>query len=155
MDGNLGQFPPLWDTEFSLVLCKSVGGCSFNLEADRWSVEFDFEEIPRAYPECYWGPEEIDPCDPCEGWTRFFMKITGNWDNNNQGNCPALGLVTAYFRGSEIRNALENCEEALPYDLKECNQCDTNPSTGNYLHVIDPDSIKITCCSAEDEETCP
>ena len=155
MDGNGGSFPALWDTEFSLVLCKGIGGCSFNLESEHWSIEFDFEEIPRGYPDCYWGPEEIDPCDPCEGWTRFFMKITGNWAGNNQGNCPALGLVTAYFRGSELQNALENCTDALPYDLKECNQCDTVPNTSNYLHIIDPDSIKVTCCSAEDELTCP
>lgn len=153
MDGNMGQFPPLWDTEFTLIACK-VGGCSFTVYAEHFSVEIDFEEIPRGAPECFWGPAEIDPCKPCDAFGRWYMKIEGNWGGNNQGNCQGTGLVTAYFDNSVMANALIDCEEGLPYSLKECNQCDTDPPTNTYLHVIDPDSIKVTCCTEEEAADC-
>jgi hypothetical protein len=134
---------PYWDREFSVEISGSMcnNGAQFGGGAGAGNVGIEF--VDRTRNECYWGPDVFDPCNPCDGFGIFRLRIELNTDE--RPNCGGVGHVYSDLTMSEMLSVLCDCTTLSPSNVEVCDGCDGG--TGKpALVVIDPESIEITCC---------
>lgn len=133
----------VWGTTQTSTICD-VGGCFWQGENGPFGLSFFWEEIPRGEPECHWGPPTFDPCQPCDGFSRFGLSVNRS---SASGGAPIGNLYSRYrIDALALRGLIENCSTGpLTMELvsHETNAC---PNVINW--------IKIECCSQQQINDC-
>lgn len=132
-----------WDKEFVIEL--SVLGCTAGGQTPDGLFEFEWQFINSGFISCDWGPDVLDPCNPCRHWGRIQASIAIN--GGVQPNCGGAGIWTGEYLADEICRLLCDCGEPVkPIDQKLCNNCTNGTSA---FHFIDPTTIELICCPTE------
>lgn len=148
-----------WDKSFAQTLCRTDCTFSGTTANSTFNISIDFEEIPRTDPECFWGPETFDPCEPCAAFGRFFVCIEVS--GGSEPNCGSGCHLTAYFSYADMKSLIENCATGngtttiTPTSVVMCDGCGNNQSPPEIYHFINSDSIVLKCCSAGETANCP
>lgn len=148
-----------WGKTVNVVLCRDAS-CSFSGTAYNglFTVSMSFEEIPRTDPECFWGPESFDPCDPCAAFGRFFICIEIN--GGNEPNCGSGCHYTGQFRLNDLKSLHDNCLTGngsltiSPYNSILCNGCGNGQTPPAIYHFINDTSVILKCCNATETASC-
>lgn len=133
---------PFWDREFSVVLTGNL--CLASGEFGGGTVYLDFYDRTRS--ECYWGPDEFDPCDPCAEFGYFELKI--ELAAEERSNCGSVGHVVAEIGQRTMKELLCDCISPPTLNIETCEGCDGNGLLAPLV-FIDVESIALTCCPDE------
>jgi hypothetical protein len=135
---------PYWGTTANGTLCQDVGnGCIWQGEVGPFSFNFVFEEIPRGDDECVWGPETFDPCEPCDGFTRFSLSVN---KGSSSGGGPGQEYSVYSIPSATLRTLSETCNGTQ-------NMTFVNHFTGSVCADV-INWIKVECCSANETANC-
>lgn len=144
----------LWGTTQTFTLCKeSGGGCQW---AGDISVNgslfigflFTWQNMPPDSDKdgnCSWGPDEFDPCNPCDGFSRMGMSVNISTVN---GGSPG-NLYSWYWQTIQaIRTLVNGCPGSDPVTLNLGAKLDQSPCP----NVIE--WIKLSCCNQTQINDC-
>lgn len=143
-----------WDKDYVLTLTKILGGyCSTSVSSDDGIFTFNWDWQDGSQLECDWGPDEYDPCDPCEHWGRLYASI--EVPGGNEPNCGSVGHWTGEFKGRDVCNLLCDCGTGPVTPLVQvfCGGCGNNQVPPAVWNVIQEGSIELTCCFSEIADT--
>jgi hypothetical protein len=134
---------PYWDREFSVELdgnfCSISG--QFGGGPGAGNVGITYEDRSRS--ECFWGPDQFDPCDPCAAFGAFRLSIELNAEE--RANC-GIGHLFATISQKAMRDLLCGCVSPTLGDIELCDGCDGGIGLPPLI-VIDPESISLECCT--------
>lgn len=142
-----------WSKTFSFTMCRS--GCGFSFSGSTYTNPFNvnltYEEIPRGGGTCFWGPDEFDPCNPCDGFGRWKFCLDFIPPASPASGCDCGALV--YLTNSQVKDLVVNCTQ-LPISFKSCNKCVGTGEPYTDFDFIVPSSVKIDCCSTSESSAC-
>lgn len=134
-----------WGTTQTSTLCVTAGACVWQGDNGPFTFTLAHQEIPLGEPECFWGPAEIDPCEPCEGFGQFRLGVNIGAAN---GGAPGSNNFGAYkVDQAVIRGLVSNCASGPVTLAGEMNHDDAacpNPIA----------EIRLECCSPEQIQHC-
>lgn len=137
-----------WDREYVVPLTKASGFCSVGGETEDgiFTVGWDWQDGTSL--SCDWGPEVLDPCDPCEHWGRIFATIASNY-GGSEPNCGAGGVWTGEFKSKDVCAIVCDCGNGpvAPVEQKHCNGCGNNETPPAIWNAVLEGSVEIVCCS--------
>lgn len=144
----------LWGTTQTFTLCKAPdGGCQWTgdiLVNGSLFIGFQFtwQNMPPDSDKdgnCSWGPDEFDPCNPCDGFSRMGMSVNISTVN---GGSPG-NLYSWYWQTIQaIRTLVNGCPGSDPVTLNLGAKLDTSPCP----NVIE--WIKLSCCNQTQINDC-
>ncbi len=139
----------MWDTEYTVQLCSTIS-CFFmgTVGSTPWTVDLQFLPAYSA-DQCFWGPDTLDPCNPCEGFGKFTLGILSGIQASD---CGGAGIITSTITDIEMKDLVTNCVAKKPTDIKMCNNCQ---NAGVPINFILPDSVELSCCTPKNLGTCP
>jgi hypothetical protein len=139
----------MWDTEYTVQLCSTIS-CFFTgtVGSTPWTVDLQFLPAYTA-DQCFWGPDIIDPCNPCDGFGKFTLGILSGIQASD---CGGAGIITSTITDIEMKDLVTNCVTKKPTNIKMCNNCQ---NAGVPINFILPDTIELSCCSPKNLGTCP
>lgn len=141
----------IWDQSFSFTLCGS--NCSY-IGTDgtgTFTASLNFVAEPISGNNCYWGPSEFDPCNPCEDF--------GHWDltievpGGSEPNCGAGAHFTGKFTLSQLNAIVDSCTTQSPTQSVFCNGCGNGQDPPVEFHFIN-DDVTLTCCNSSETTAC-
>ena len=141
----------MWDKQYTVQLCSSTS-CFFqgNVGTTGWESEIQFLPAYQDTDVCFWGPDTIDPCTPCLGFGEFRIDIMSG---DKIADCGGAGVLTGTITDVDMLDLVTNCVTKKPTTIKLCNGCKN--SAGQFLNLVDPLSVTISCCSPKNKGTCP
>lgn len=139
----------MWDTEYTVQLCSTIS-CFFvgTVGSTPWTVDLQFLPAYTA-DQCFWGPDIIDPCNPCDGFGKFTLGILSGIQASD---CGGAGIITSTITDIEMKDLVTNCVTKKPTNIKMCNNCQ---NAGVPINFILPDTVELSCCSPKNLGTCP
>jgi hypothetical protein len=140
----------MWDTEYTVQLCSTIS-CFFTgtVGSTPWTVDLHFLPAYSA-DQCFWGPDIIDPCNPCDGFGKFTLGILSGIQASD---CGGAGIITSTITDIEMKDLVTNCVAKKPTNIKMCNNCQN--SSGVPINFILPETVELSCCSPKNLGTCP
>lgn len=140
----------MWDTEYTVQLCSTIS-CFFTgtVGSTPWTVDLQFLPAYSA-DQCFWGPDILDPCNPCEGFGKFTLGILSGIQASD---CGGAGIITSTITDVEMKDLVTNCVTKKPTNIKMCNNCQN--SSGVPINFILPETVELSCCSPKNLGTCP
>lgn len=140
----------MWDTEYTVQLCSTIS-CFFTgtVGSTPWTVDLQFLPSYSA-DQCFWGPDILDPCNPCEGFGKFTLGILSGIQASD---CGGAGIITSTITDIEMKDLVTNCVAKKPTNIKMCNNCQN--SSGVPINFILPETVELSCCSPKNLGTCP
>ena len=140
----------MWDTEYTVQLCSTIS-CFFmgTVGSTPWTVDLQFLPAYSA-DQCFWGPDTLDPCNPCEGFGKFTLGILSGIQASD---CGGAGIITSTITDIEMKDLVTNCVTKKPTNIKMCNNCQN--SSGVPINFILPETVELSCCSPKNLGTCP
>lgn len=136
-----------WGQTFTTTLCKGIN-CSFLGSVGPFSITLNYEEIPRGYPTCDWGPSTFDPCDPCFNFGRWWLCIEG--PGNSSSSCSGCHF-TGYYSNTQMKSIKTSCTTETPSQIVSCNACTNGTSSFKF---ITESSVSLTCCTSAESDAC-
>jgi hypothetical protein len=139
----------MWDKEYTVQLCSTIS-CFFggNVGSTPWSVDLQYLPAYTA-DQCFWGPEIIDPCNPCEGFGKFTLGILSGIQASD---CGGAGIITSTITDVEMKDLVTNCVAKKPINIVMCNNCQ---NAGVPINFILPETVELSCCTPKNLGTCP
>jgi hypothetical protein len=139
----------MWDKEYTVQLCSTIS-CFFigNVGSTPWTVDLQFLPSYTA-DQCFWGPEIIDPCNPCDGFGKFTLGILSGIQASD---CGGAGIITSTITDVEMKDLVTNCVAKKPTNIVMCNNCQ---NAGVPIHFILPETVELSCCTPKNLGTCP
>lgn len=136
-----------WGTEQTAILCNNEMGCVWQSNegpAPMGSATATHQAIYEIDP-CFTGPDEFDPCDPCDGFSTLSISIN---DASSPSGCGGPGNLYVGGRVSSLSalkafvDACANGENPPALTLTNITKSGVCP---NYIEWI-----KLECCSCEE-----
>jgi hypothetical protein len=141
---------PYWGSTFE-ALINQTGSLCFDGSDGSGPLGFAIQYLDTARDQCDWGPDVFDPCNPCEGFGRFY--ITGEINGvEERPNCGSAGHFDGYLSIPDIVDIICNCATKSLRELTPCDGCDGTSGELPPLHFVDMESIEITCCDETEPE---
>jgi hypothetical protein len=139
----------MWDKEYTVQLCSTIS-CFFggNVGSTPWTVDLQFLPAYTA-DQCFWGPEIIDPCNPCDGFGKFTLGILSGIQASD---CGGAGIITSTITDVEMKDLVTNCVAKKPTNIVMCNNCQ---NAGVPINFILPETVELSCCIPKNLGTCP
>jgi hypothetical protein len=145
----------LWGTTQTITMCGGgINGCIWNgtiLDSNGGSfINFFFSW--QNYPpdadkdgNCSWGPDEFDPCYPCDGFSRMGMSVNIAKSGGGGG-----GNYFSWYKTTinAIRTLVQSCPNGTPVQLEFGGLA---PTAGCPNPI---ESIKISCCNQNEINNC-
>lgn len=98
-----------------------------------WKSVFDGEE-------CFFGPEEFDPCDPCDGLVNPTLSLNGTKANTNGGNIAGGWPIDR----KKLKTFAENCTKGVSDQIVLTS---FTPVTFDVKCPNPVKSVTLRCCS--------
>jgi len=137
---------PYWGRDFTALINLTGSLCSDGSDGSG-PITFAIAYEDTARNRCDWGPDVFDPCNPCDGFGRFYVTAELNSDIP-QPNCGGAGHFSGYLSIADIRDIICNCATKSLRELVKCDACDGG-ETLPPLHFVDFDTVEFTCCPDE------
>jgi len=128
-----------WGTEETVDLSPGEMGCVMQGDIGPFPVNLLWTQYDWG-ADCFWGPDEFDPCDPCIGFGKLVFSI--NSASRASGGCgnPAGAWMGWKLDAKLLRNLLCNCETG-PVRLSSA-----APAVGCGQLA---EWVELSCCTTE------
>jgi hypothetical protein len=132
---------PYWGQTVSATVCNQTG-CLWSGTLGPFDISAYWREIPTTDPRCFWGPDDFDPCNPCDSFGDMVVSV-------NKGYGSGGNIANSYTGFYTILSALK----AL------VNNCASGPLTLDFGPKASPcpqvfEWLKIDCCSSTEANNC-
>lgn len=98
-----------WGTEETVDINPGEMGCVMQGDLGPFPVNLLWDQYDWG-ADCFWGPDEFDPCDPCIGFGKLVLSI--NSAPRASGGCgnPASAWMSWQLKAKQLRDLLCNCD---------------------------------------------
>lgn len=99
---------PRWGLEETTTLTYEGMGCVLQGDLGPFPINLLWTQYQWG-EDCFWGPDEFDPCDPCGGFGKLVLSI--NSASRASGGCgnPANAWMGYKLDSKVLRNLICNC----------------------------------------------
>ena len=130
-----------WGQTITAIICNQTG-CLWSGDLGPFSVEAYWREIPTGGNRCFWGPEDFDPCNPCDSFGDMVVSVN---KSSISGGGPGNIYTGFYTVLSALKTLVNNCGSG-PLTM------DFGPKASPCPQVFE--WLKISCCSATEANNC-
>lgn len=97
-----------WGTQESTTILYDFMGCVLQGDMGPFPVNLLWTQYDWG-GDCFWGPDEFDPCDPCTGFGKLVLSI--NSASRTSGGCgnPANAWMSWELKAKQLRDLICNC----------------------------------------------
>lgn len=97
-----------WGTQESTTILYDFMGCVLQGDMGPFPINLLWTQYDWG-GDCFWGPDEFDPCDPCTGFGKLVLSI--NSASRTSGGCgnPANAWMSWELKAKQLRDLICNC----------------------------------------------
>jgi len=139
----------MWDKEFSVELCSSIA-CYFFGEINGWNIDLQFLPKYMDPSECFWGPDWLEPCEPCLGFGSFTWSISVGV---KQADCGVGGHISGTIDDVQMKELVEKCTP-IKLSGKKCNGCRIDGDLATAISFVVDGRVELTCCDPKNTGKC-
>jgi hypothetical protein len=140
-----------WNKTYTVTMCGSNCSYSGTTSDNLFTVSLLFNNEPVQGNDCYWGPDEFDPCDPCSDFGSWSLTVDTGIGSGE--TCGGAGNLTGYYSLTQLSNIVDNCTSESPQRLKLCKSCQPTTDPPTYFYFL-TEQLTLTCCSQAEKDAC-
>lgn len=97
-----------WGTQETTTILYDFMGCVLQGDIGPFPVNLLWTQFDWG-ADCFWGPDEFDPCDPCSGFGKLVLSI--NSAPRTSGGCgnPATVWMSWELKAKQLRDLICDC----------------------------------------------